>query len=200
MTISTSTFPLIIIVGPAAVGKTTIIKAIRNLFPDLRTSVTYTTRAPRQKTGSEDKIMFHVSPEEFMSRKEKGEFIESAIVHGDWYGTHAEETEALLATNPVIFNVDVQGLEQLKTLYGKRAVSIFIAPESVDVIIRRLRARGESSEENFQARLQSAEKELAKQDGCDYKIVNIEGKIQDTIDQVAEIIDNCLALDKNLAS
>lgn len=194
-----STYPLIVIVGPAAVGKTTVVKALLKKYPILKSTVTYTTRKPRQKTGGEDKIMIHVSPEDFLKRKAEGEFLESAIVHGEWYGTHAEETLALLHTNPVIFNIDIQGMLQLKERFGTQAISLFIAPESLGTIIRRLRARGESTEEDFNARLQSAELELQHQDECDYKIVNLEGKLLETIDHISRIIEPFFTLDKNLA-
>lgn len=190
------THPIIVIVGPAAVGKTTVVKALHKRFPALRSSVTYTTRPPRQHAAGEDKVMYYVSEQEFVDRKNKGEFLESAIVHGNMYGTHAAETEALLAENPVIFNVDIQGLEQLKTHYGTNMVSIFIAPESMEQLIARLRSRGEMSEENFQERLRSAERELARQGECDYTIVNREGKLTETIEEVAAIIEPYCTLDK----
>lgn len=192
-------YPLIVIVGPAAVGKTTVVKTLLKKYPLLKSTVTYTTRQPRQKTGGEDKVMVHVSVDDFLKRKAEEEFIESAMVHGEWYGTHAEETLLLLETNPVIFNIDIQGMVQIKQRFGKRAISIFIAPESMDTIVRRLRARGESTEEDFQARLKSAELELQHQDDCDYKIVNIEGKIQETIDHISAIIEPLFTLDKNLS-
>lgn len=190
-------YPLIIIVGPAAVGKTTVVKALLKKYSFLRSTVTYTTRAPRQKTGSEDKVMYHVTEEDFLARKTAGEFIETAVVHGDWYGTHAEETQKLLRTHPVILNIDIQGMEQIKSVFGKQAVSIFIAPESFDTLVRRLRARGESTPENFDARLRSAEKELAEKEKCDHIIINEEGKLTETVEQIAAIIEPLFTLDKN---
>lgn len=182
---------LIVISGPAGVGKTTVAKAMLKMFPVLRTSVTYTTRQPRPN-AVEDKKMFYVSREEFERRREAGEFLEWAVVHGDYYGTHEAETVAVLEQHPVLFNIDVQGAEQLMQKFAGQIVSIFLVPESYEQMVDHIKNRGEMSEGNFRARLQSAEIELAKKDEFDYKIVNAEGKLGETIDIIAKIIESRL--------
>lgn len=189
--------PLIIISGPAGVGKTTVAKALLKTFPLLKTSVTYTTRQPRE-FSAEDKKMYYVSREEFIRRQAAGEFLEWATVHGDYYGTHETETMEALKKRPVIFNIDVQGAEQLMKKFGNRCVSIFLLPQSREQMIYHIKNRGEMTEGNFQARLKSAEIELAKKNHFDHQIINAEGKLNETIKKIAAIVAPCLNGDKTV--
>ncbi|MBI2444640.1 MAG: guanylate kinase [Candidatus Magasanikbacteria bacterium] len=179
--------PLIIISGPAGVGKTTVAKALLKTFPALHSSVTYTTRR-RREFSTEDKKMYYVSRPEFERRRDAGEFLEWATVHGDYYGTHREETLAVLNHNPVIFNIDVQGAEQLMKQFGRRAVSVFLLPESHEQMVDHIKNRGEMTEGDFQARLKSAERELTAKDRFDYQVINAEGRLNETMDKIAGII------------
>lgn len=183
--------PLIIISGPAGVGKTTVAKALLKIYPELRSSVTYTTRKKRERM-TEDKKMYYVETEEFEQRKAANEFLEWAVVHGDLYGTHRGETEAILKTNPVLLNIDVEGARQLKEYYGDRVRSLFLLPESHEQMVDHLKYRGEMTEGNFAARLASAEKELLRQDEFDYRVVNKEGRLNETIRAIQEILDPIL--------
>jgi len=180
--------PLIVISGPAGVGKTTVAKALKKIYPQLQTSVTFTTRQKRTQS-TEDKKMYYVERDEFLQRVENDEFLEWATVHGDLYGTHKGETEAILEASPVLFNIDVQGAQQIKKLYGEQVITIFLLPESTEQMVDHIKKRGEMSEGSFKERLKSAEKELAKQDEFDHKIVNYEGKLNETIDTVLALIE-----------
>ncbi len=181
-------YSLIVICGPAGVGKTTVAKAILKIYPQLRTGVTYTTRNKRQHS-TEDKKIYYISTKEFKKRREDGEFLEWAVVHGDLYGTHKVETEEVLHNHPVLFNIDVQGAAQMKQIYGKRVVTIFLLPESHEQLIDHLKTRGEMTEGKFEQRLKSAEKELARKDEFDYQIINVEGQINQTINHIHKILD-----------
>lgn len=190
----------IIISGPSGVGKSTVAKALQARYPNLLASVTHTTRAVR--AGSvEDKKIYYVSTEEFETGIANNEFLEWARVHGQYYGTHKAETLKLLETNPVIFTIDVQGMQQLvSTFPPDKVLTIFLLPESKNQIIDHIRKRGHIEPADFAARMESAEKELAKQNDFQYKIVNNEGKLPETINKIAEIIEPYLvtadALDK----
>lgn len=184
---SDSTYPFVVIAGPTGVGKTTVIKLLRAKYPQIQTSVTYTTRAPRP-WAQEDKIMHHVDREEFERRRDAGEFLEWALVHGEYYGTHKGETEALLSRGVVLGNIDVQGAEQLKALYKDRMITLFLAPESFDQIIEHVKRRGNMTESELEARLDSAKKELARQDEFDHIVLNREGKLDETVKAVEKIL------------
>ncbi len=191
---------LIIICGPAGVGKTTVAKSLLKAFSNLRSSVTYTTRRPRQNSV-EDKKMYYISTAEFDKRQKAGEFLEWAKVHGDYYGTHKQETIKLLEKNPVLFNIDVQGAEQLIKEFPNNCITIFLLPENYEQMVDHIKNRGEMTEGDFRARLKSAEIELKKKDKFQYQIVNSEGKLTETIDKIAQIIQNRLGtvkmVDKN---
>ena len=184
-------YPLVVISGPAGVGKTTVAKALLKTYPELRTSVTYTTRRKREHS-TEDKKMYYVNREEFEQKRANGEFLESAEVHGDLYGTHKRETEEEFSKGSMLFNIDVQGAEQLKALYGGRVVTIFLLPESHEQLVDHLKNRGEMSEGTFRERLKSAERELSAQDGFDFRVVNAEGKLNETIERIVGLLDPIL--------
>ncbi|HOX61220.1 MAG TPA: guanylate kinase [Candidatus Magasanikbacteria bacterium] len=184
--------PLFVIAGPAGVGKTTIIQNLRKIFPELRPTVTYTTRTKR-RFGTEDKVVHYVDQSEFDRRRLAGEFIETAYIHGEWYGTHRAETEDVMSDFPVIMNIDVQGFAQIKKEYGERVISIFIAPESLEQLRAHMVSRGDSDEANIQTRLKTAEMELAHQDEFDYVVLNREGKMEETLAKIKDIFTEKLA-------
>ncbi|MEK7084554.1 MAG: hypothetical protein AAB932_04935, partial [Patescibacteria group bacterium] len=88
--------------------------------------------------------------------------------------------------------IDVQGAEQLKALYGGRVVTIFLLPESHEQLVDHLKNRGEMSEGTFRERLKSAERELSAQDGFDFRVVNAEGKLNETIERIVGLLDPIL--------
>ncbi len=179
----------IIISGPAGIGKSTVAKALQARYPVLLASVTYTTR-PARPGAVEDKKIYYVTTENFESDIAKGEFLEWARVHGQYYGTHKTETLKLLETNPVIFNIDVQGMQQLiKFLPADKLITIFLLPESTEQTIAHIRKRGHIEPADFAARMESAERELAHQDDFQYIIINSEGKLPETVDKIAQIIE-----------
>jgi guanylate kinase len=159
---------VLVITGPSGVGKGTLINALRRAFPQLRLSVSATTRQPR--SGEEDGRDYHfLSQEDFDRRAEAGEFLEHAEYSGHRYGTLKSELER--STDPTVLEIEVQGARQVRQALPE-AVQVFIAPPSRDVLRERLLERGTDSPEAIRTRLAQAEEELTAQDEFQHKIVN----------------------------
>ena len=162
-----------IISAPSGSGKSTLTHRLVNEAPNLRFSISYTTRAPRGQE-QDGKDYFFISPADFESRIANGEFLEYAKVFDNYYGTHIGELESAAAEGvDLILDIDVQGARQLK---GKipEAVSIFILPPSRQVLEERLRARSQDSEPVIARRLHDAAEEIRNYSQYDYVLVNRE--------------------------
>lgn len=164
---------LIIISSPSGGGKGTLIKEVRRRVDGLGYSVSYTTREPRE--GEEDgRDYFFVSRDEFERRISEGEFLESAEVHGNLYGTSRLQVDRELSGGrDIILEIDVQGaLAVLDSVPD--AVSIFILPPSFEVLRDRLSARGTESESSLELRLANARGEVGFSRHFRYVVVNDE--------------------------
>jgi guanylate kinase len=161
---------LFVISAPSGAGKTTIIREIFNQMPELRFSVSATTRMLR-KGEKEGKDYYYISHEEFEKKKADNEFAEWENVHGELYGTLRNEIEKNINTaHNVILDVDVKGALSIKKLYPD-AVTIFIdAPK--DEIETRLRNRKTETEEQLKKRIERMEWELNMKDKFDYIVLN----------------------------
>jgi len=164
--------PLVLIVsGPSGSGKSTLVRKILQL-PDTLLSVSCTTRPPR-KTESKGKWYNFVSEAEFHQMVSRGEFLEYAQVFGrHWYGTPKKWLERARAQNKnLVLEIDVQGALQVKQkLPG--AVAIFVLPPSRAELERRIRARGQDSEQEIRRRLERARKEMLNYSSYDYAVIN----------------------------
>ena len=157
---------MLVVTGPSGVGKGTLISLLCREFPDLRLSVSATTRPPR--SGEENGRDYHfLSPEEFERRVEAGDFLEHATYAGNRYGTLREEVEH----GPVVLEIEVQGARQVREALPE-ALQVFIAPPSNEVLRERLVGRGTDSPETIRARLAEAEAELGAKDEFHHVIVN----------------------------
>ena len=165
---------LTVIAGPTAVGKGTVIRHILHTHPEIRLSVSATTRSPRP--GEVDGVAYHfLSKDEFDAKIAAGQMLEYAVVHGtNKYGTLREPVEtALAAGEKLILEIDIQGARQVKQAMPE-ANLIFIAPPSWDELVRRLTGRGTESAEEQQRRLDTARQELAAQAEFDHVVINDE--------------------------
>ena len=164
--------------GPSGVGKSTVCHLLMNQCPGLQFSVSCTTRAPRP--GEIDGKDYHfLAMDEFIRRKEAGEFLECADVHGNWYGTlRSEVTPRIQNGQDILLDIDVQGMRQARAVLPNDALlaasllTVFIAPPSRAELERRLRGRGTETEESIQRRLANSMKELQAWREYDYVVVN----------------------------
>ena len=164
---------VLVLSGPSAVGKSTVVRHLREQGPDLFFSVSATTRAPRP--GERDGVDYHfVSPQRFQQLIDGGEMLEWAEIHGGLHrsGTPAQPVrEAAAAGRPVLIEVDLAGARSVKRAIPE-AVSVFLAPPSREDLRRRLRGRATESPEAMARRMATAEGELAAQGEFDVVVVN----------------------------
>jgi len=162
---------LVVVSSPSGGGKGTLIRRARKLVPDLGYSVSFTTRAPRE--GEIDgREYFFVSMETFAAMVEAGEFLEWAIVHGNYYGTARDQVlRDISSGRDIILEIDVQGAQAVREA-SLEAVAIFILPPSFDVLKTRLLGRGSEIPDDFALRLRNARDEVRHFIEFDYVIIN----------------------------
>ncbi|MCK8818217.1 guanylate kinase [Natroniella sulfidigena] len=162
---------LIVLSGPSAVGKGTVLSFLLEEYDDICYSVSATTREPRE--GEEDGIdYFFMSTKKFKSLIKKNEFIEWAKVHNNYYGTPKKYVEETLASGrDVILEIDIQGAKQVKDSFAE-GIFVFLAPPSLDELESRIYGRGTESEKAIETRLENASKELKQVEEYDYLIIN----------------------------
>ena len=178
-------FPLILS-APSGAGKTSIARALLARRKDVGYSISCTTRAPR--TGETPGRDYHfLTTEEFLARQARGDFAESAQVHGNLYGTLRSEVDRVLGTGRhVVMDIDVQGAAQFRRAYPD-SVAIFILPPSAEVMLERLRARGTENRAELAKRMISALEELRSV--AEYHYVVINDVIDDAVGRVCAILD-----------
>jgi guanylate kinase len=162
-----------IISAPSGSGKSTLVSRLLETVPDLMFSVSYTTRKPRGAEVQGKGYRF-VSREEFEAMLARGEFLESAQVFGNYYGTHrCILEEARTQGKDLVLDIDVQGARQL-TEKIPEAVTVFVLAPSREVLEQRLRSRGEDREEVITRRLRAAADEIRNYEAYDYVLINRE--------------------------
>ncbi len=173
---------IFIVTAPSGAGKTTLVAALLAADPRVRLSVSHTTRAPRE--GEQDGKHYHfVSREVFLEMLQRGEFLESAEVYGNFYGTSQHWIrQQLEAGHDILLEIDWQGAEQVRRLFPQ-AVGIFILPPALDVLEQRLRNRAKDSDASIACRMASAREEISHVDAFDFVIVNelIDEAVRDLI-------------------
>ena len=163
---------VIIIVAPSGTGKSTLIKRMKKKYPGLSESISHTTRSPRD--GEKDGVhYFFINENEFIKKRDNGDFLEWAKVHSNYYGTAKDWVEKKIEQGyDLLFDLDVQGVDSFKKKFGDQAGAIFIAPPSLDVLKERLLARGTDTKEVVDIRLANAKQELKRKNSFDYLIYN----------------------------
>jgi guanylate kinase len=166
-------FLLLILSSPSGAGKTTLTRKLLESCPELRFSVSHTTRAPRANEVDGDDYHFVDRPR-FLELVGQGAFLEWAEVHGNLYGTSIAEIERARATpgcRGMIFDIDYQGARQIQSKIPDVA-AVFVLPPSMDELERRLRGRGSDSEDSVKRRFAMAQLEIEHYAIFDYVIVN----------------------------
>lgn len=162
---------LFLVVAPSGAGKSTLVNALLAQDRGIELSISFTTRAPRP--GEQDGREYHfVGVEEFKQRRARGEFLESAEVHGNFYATsRLWIEERVQAGSDVLLEIDWQGARQVKVTFP-HAVGIFILPPSIEALAQRLHKRGQDSDAVINRRLLAAGSEIAHAPEADYVIIN----------------------------
>lgn len=187
---------LIVLCGPAGVGKGTVLGRVREQHPGIWLSVSATTRQPRP--GEVDGVNYFFMPEqEFLDKEAAGEFLETADVFGlAHYGTPVKPVVEHLERNiPVILEIDIQGARSVKQRAGELGIevmTVFIAPPSFEELERRLIGRGTETPEQQAKRLETAKIELAAESEFDKVIVN------NVVDEAADELWNLIATEFDL--
>jgi guanylate kinase len=176
---------LFVVTAPSGAGKTTLVRSLLARDPQLQLSISYTTRAPR--AGEVDGREYHfVDVPTFRELRDRGEFIEWAEVHGNYYGTSKLWLkEQLAAGNDTLLEIDWQGAQQVRKFFAS-AVGIFILPPSVEELENRLRGRNTDSDEVISRRLLGARGEMRHVAEFDYVIIN--NQLQAAIDDLVAVV------------
>jgi guanylate kinase len=176
---------LFVVSGPSGAGKTSLYRKAALSLPNLKHSVSYTTRRPRQGEVNDRDYTF-INKDEFKGMIERGEFAEWAEIHGKLYGTSKKRLERTMSSGiDVILDIDVQGAEQLKEKY-QGGVYIFVLPPSLEVLKERLQKRMANSKEEIEKRLRVAAGEIKRYLEYDYVIVN--NILEDALKELSAII------------
>jgi guanylate kinase len=180
----------VVITGPSGVGKGTLIRSLRDRMPELQLSVSATTRRPR--AGETQGVAYHfLAPEEFEQHVQDGDFVEHADYAGARYGTLRSELETRAAGGaPVLLEIELQGARQVRETMPS-AVQVFIAPPSLEALRARLVGRGTDEPAQVEARLRTAEREVAAQDEFAHVVVN--DRLEDAVDELAAIVRDAIA-------
>ena len=184
---------LVLIIGPSGVGKSVILKALKTNHPNLHFPRSATTRERRE--GERDDLYRFVNDAEFDQLKKDGDILEWAVVHGGArYGTLADEIIPFIEDGKVVVReVDVQGFDSISNHQLFRGLdapykleSLFIIPESKEVLIERITDRAPISDEELKRRVSSMEKEMTYAELCDHQVINAQDKLDEAVLEIEQ--------------
>ncbi|MCE2432273.1 MAG: guanylate kinase [Candidatus Latescibacteria bacterium] len=176
----------VIVAGPSGVGKTSMCQGVLRVNSGVQRCVTTTTRPPRDDEV-EGLARHFVTVAQFEAMQKRGDFVESAEVHGHFYGaTFDAVAKAMSGGQVMLMDVDVQGVAAWNEVLGDRCVTVFVMPPSLDVLAERLNARQSESASAFRLRMENAVSELVQAKNSDYVVVN--NKLEKAIADLLAII------------
>ena len=178
---------LVVLSGPSASGKGTLIAELRRLGRPWHFAVTATTR-PMRPGEVDGKDYIFMDTADFLRMRERDELLESAQVYDRWYGVPRWQVrDPLIAGKDVILEIDVQGAATIRSI-APEALSIFVMPASLSELRQRLARRGTEDESEMERRLREASAELARIDEFDYRVVNRNGDPHSAVHEIDAII------------
>ncbi len=179
---------LFIISGPSGVGKDTIVDGLLERHPRWSRLLTSTTRP--QMAGEKERKYHYLTEEEFKELISRGEIFESANVHNYYYGVTRENiTKALRGDNILVFDLDIQGAQHYQRELGDQVYLIFLKPDSLEALEKRIRERKRGEDEKEIAkRLEDAKKEMKAEEKFNRSIINSEGQPEKAVDEIEKII------------
>lgn len=176
---------LFIVAAPSGAGKTTLVGMLLERDPQIRLSVSYTTRAPRPGEANGREYHF-IDVATFLAMRGRGDFLESAEVHGNHYGTSRVWIEQQIAAGQdILLEIDWQGAQQVRALFSG-SIGIFILPPSVEELKRRLQGRGQDSAEIIARRVAAALTEMRHVSEFEYVIIN--NKLPEAIEDLQTVV------------
>mgnify|MGYP006138675015 CR=1 FL=1 len=176
-----------IISGPSGVGKDTVIKKLNNKLKNIQLITTVTTRAIRKNEKNNIDYIF-VTESQFQNLIDENKLIEWSKVYGNYYGVPKDQIKNGIKNN-IIIKTDIQGVRKLKNKI-KNATTIFIMPPDIQTLLRRLESRKTDSSDEIKKRTKIAEDEIKEHIDFDHTIVNYEDKLEKTITNLENIINN----------
>jgi len=181
---------LFIITGPSGVGKDAILNLMKKQYTSNHYVVTVTTRSKRDNEINGKDYVF-VTNQQFQQTINSDEFLEWAIVYNNKYGVPKNQVEQALSENKnVVIKTDVQGAKTIKKIMNE-AKTIFLNPPDISKLAEHLNSRMSESKESFRLRMETALIEIESRNEFDYVINNQEGKIEQTLEEINDIIQNC---------
>jgi len=170
--VKSKTGAVLVLSGPSGAGKSSLINEISNEIGDFYFSISTTTR-PKRDTEQDGVDYYFVSKEEFKKDIEDDNFLEYAVVHGNYYGTSIKPVkEALNAGKLVLFDIDVQGNTAVKNRLGDITTSVFITPPSISELQNRLEKRSTDSQSVIEKRIKMARNEIQRISEYEFLIIN----------------------------
>lgn len=178
---------LIVFSAPGGVGKDSVIRGLLATLPDCVRNITTTSR-PMRAGEVDGRDYYFLTPERFQEKIASGDFIEYNVFTGNYYGTERSRLNDLLTQHGIVITqADINGKRSLDR-EGIPHLAIFLLPDTIDVLRGRLEKRGSMNPEQIEERLRIAEQEMLAAPSYDLQIVNREGKLDETIAELAKII------------
>lgn len=178
---------ILVVSGPSGSGKSSIVKEFLKYDGSFDVSISHTTRQMRHNEVN-GKDYYFVSKQQFEDMVKRNEFVEWAVVHGNFYGTSRGEIERITALERnVLLEIDIEGAKNVKQIYGNSVITVFVITECFQVLKERLSSRGTDAEEVILKRIYNAKQEIDNISFYDYVIINKSGYLNEAVSNLSYI-------------